>query len=136
MKLISLRQTFDRHHLAAFYLRGKDQARIHRPPVQQHGAGAAFALLAPALHSEKSFPPQHIQQKVTWRNCPFSDCAIHRHTQWHGFHNVCPASSPHSSRARPASTRLKSRRNSADARRSLTGLTSRITWSPASASSV
>ncbi len=58
-------EAFDGHDLAAAALDAQHQARQHRPAVQQHGAGAALAELAPVLGAaEIQVLTQHLEQRL------------------------------------------------------------------------
>ena len=61
----SASQPFDGDDLVAIRFRGQHQARVDRAAVQQHRAGAAFALAAAFLRAgETELIAQRFEQRV------------------------------------------------------------------------
>ena len=51
MQLLALRETFDGRDLVAFHSRGEKETGIHPPAIDEHGAGAALAMVAAFLRA-------------------------------------------------------------------------------------
>ena len=65
MELVAERETFDGLDRASLHLGGEDEAREHRPAVDQHRAGAALAELAAVLGAgEPALLAQDLEQGV------------------------------------------------------------------------
>ena len=61
-----------------FALDPEREARQHRPPVHEHGAGAAFAQLAAVLGArELQVFAQHLEQRLRWIDERVHALAIH-----------------------------------------------------------
>jgi len=71
VKVWPIREPFDRRDLAPIRRRGKHQAGIHPPAVQQHGAGAAFAAVAALLGPVSCSRSRSMSSSVT-RGCNWS----------------------------------------------------------------
>jgi hypothetical protein len=76
MKLGFAAEPFDRRDLAPIALGGQHQARKHTPPIDQHRAGSACALVAALLGAGKCQSlTEDIQQRVS-----AGDTQLIRHT--------------------------------------------------------
>jgi hypothetical protein len=76
MKLGFAAEPFDRRDLAPIALGGQHQARKHTPPIDQHRAGSARALVAALLGAGKCQSlTEDIQQRVS-----AGDTQLIRHT--------------------------------------------------------
>ena len=56
----------------------KRQTGKHGRAIEQHGAGAALAQFAPMFRAgETQVFAQHFEQRLMWRECHFSQLAVH-----------------------------------------------------------
>src|SRR5438067_9957627 len=59
-----LSEALHRHHFVSLRLHGEDEARTDEPPVEEHRAGTALALLAGILGARKPEPLAQCEQET------------------------------------------------------------------------
>src|SRR5512135_1245953 len=134
IELRVLFQPFDGHHLAAVGLHRQHRAALHRLAVEQHGAGAAVAGVAPdvgARHAERFTNEVHQQQA----GFDFGRArrAVHGHRDRVRGHGHCPPARRIAAfNARTVWTRAISRLYSTEPRRSAEGFVALAARRPAS----
>src|SRR5438128_9037403 len=123
VELASLLQPLDGRHFAAVGLHRQHGARLHRLPVEQHGARAAVGGVAADVRARQPQPlADEVDQEQPRLDLRLAGAAVHRHldlVRRHGYRP--PARSTDFFNARAASTRAISRLYSTEPRRSAVG---------------
>jgi hypothetical protein len=77
VQLLAFRQAFDRRHLAANNCDREREARVRAAPIEEHGAGATLAVVAPLLGAGQV---EHLAQRVekchSWFDDQLAVCAV------------------------------------------------------------
>src|SRR5262249_43687790 len=77
VKRASLRQAFDGRDPRAIVHNRQREARIDAPALEENGAGAALAVVAPLFRSgEVEIEAQRIEQRGPWCDCEFALHAV------------------------------------------------------------
>src|SRR6266566_239949 len=78
VELAALGHRFDGAHATPGTRQAKLQTRKHGRAIEQHGARAALAQFAPMFRAgETQVFAQHFEQRLMWRECHFSQLAVH-----------------------------------------------------------